>query len=61
MKTDTDYEQEHPSFPRLHTPPGLTVESDPADLLADLAVLPHEEGVGGAAAIQQTALVPGLQ
>ena len=42
-------------------PPGLTVEPDPADLLADLAVLPHEEGVGGAAALQQTALVPGLQ
>ena len=39
----------------------LTVESDPADLLADLAVLPHEEGVGGAAALKQTALVPGLK
>ena len=35
----------------------LTCNSEPADLLPWLAVLPHEEGVGGASALQETPLV----
>ena len=35
----------------------LTCHSEPAHLLPCPAVLPHEEGVGGAAALQEAALV----
>ena len=37
--------------------PPLTCNSESAHLLPRLAVLPHKEGVGGAAALQETALV----
>ena len=37
------------------TPP--TCNPEPAHLLPRLAVLPHKEGVGGAAALQETPLV----
>ena len=41
--------------------PPLTCNSESAHLLPRLAVLPHEEGVGGAATLQETPLVTHTQ